>query len=79
MVLPPKPIHPEGETSTLTDSEFPSNIAVDTYDGKVHIEWDSDAPVTPMGQLPFLFSNHLVKTSVFRRKWALAVEFEELI
>jgi len=26
---------------------------VDTYDGKVHIEWDPNAAVTPMGQLPY--------------------------
>ena len=28
-------------------------VEVDTYAGKVHIEWDQDAAVTPIGQLPF--------------------------
>ena len=53
MVLPPKSINPKGETFALDESQFPTTIAVDTYDGKIHIEWDSEAPVTPMGQLPF--------------------------
>ena len=26
-------------------------IPVDTYAGRVHIEWDPDAPITPMGQV----------------------------
>jgi hypothetical protein len=30
-----------------------TTLATDTFDGKVHIEWDPDAAVTPMGQLPF--------------------------
>lgn len=28
-------------------------IGVDTFDGKVHIEWDPHATVTPFRQLPF--------------------------
>ena len=50
MTIKPKQTHPEGESSKNT---LPSNTAVDTYDGKIHIEWDSDASVTPMGQLPY--------------------------
>jgi hypothetical protein len=30
-----------------------SRVAVDTYAGRIHIEWDHNAAVTPMGQLPF--------------------------
>jgi hypothetical protein len=30
-----------------------SRVAVDTFAGRVHIEWDPDAAVTPLGQLPF--------------------------
>lgn len=26
---------------------------MDTFDGQLHIEWDPDASVTPIGQLPF--------------------------
>jgi len=30
-----------------------SRVAVDTFAGRIHIEWDHNAAVTPMGQLPF--------------------------
>ena len=53
MVLLAKSIHPKGDSLSPAKNGFPDTISVATYDGKVHIEWDSDAPVTPMGQLPF--------------------------
>lgn len=31
----------------------PPRVAVDTFAGRIHVEWDPDAAVTPMGQLPF--------------------------
>jgi hypothetical protein len=34
----------------------PGVIAVDTFDGKIHVEWDPTAAVTPIGQLPFFYS-----------------------
>lgn len=33
--------------------ERTSRVAVDTFAGRIHVEWDPDAAVTPMGQLPF--------------------------
>jgi len=30
-----------------------SSVGIDTYAGKIHVEWDPDAAVTPLGQLPF--------------------------
>lgn len=30
-----------------------SRVAVDTFAGRIHVEWDPDAAVTPLGQLPF--------------------------
>jgi DDE family transposase len=30
-----------------------SRVPVDTFAGRIYIEWDQDAAVTPMGQLPF--------------------------
>lgn len=30
-----------------------TRVAVDTFAGRVHVEWDPDAAVTPFGQLPF--------------------------
>jgi hypothetical protein len=41
--------HPEGEQPAV---EGRSAIA-DTFAGRVHVEWDATAPVTPLGQLPF--------------------------
>ena len=39
--------HPRGEQPTV---EVPSAIA-DTFAGRIHVEWDPTAPVTPLGQL----------------------------
>lgn len=53
MQLSVKPAHPSGESNLPVESELPKDIEVDTYAGKLHIEWDPDAAVTPIGQLPF--------------------------
>jgi len=53
MVLPPKAIHPVGEAKLPAKTALFEAVEVDTYAGKVHIEWDQDAAVTPIGQLPF--------------------------
>src|SRR5215510_6177040 len=41
--------HPLGEQPEVEEW---STVA-DTFAGRVHIEWDTAAPVTPLGQLPF--------------------------
>jgi hypothetical protein len=55
MLRPPKTIHPKGESEQLpipkNSSSFP--IAVDTFGGRVHVEWDEQSAATPLGQLPF--------------------------
>src|SRR5512137_2718309 len=28
-------------------------VTADTFAGRVHLEWDNSAPVTPFGQMPF--------------------------
>ena len=53
MVLPPKLIHPMGEAITAAKKALTEAVEVDTFDGKLHIEWDPTATVTPIGQLPF--------------------------
>lgn len=53
MVLPPKPIHPTGEAPLVKNNPILEAVQVDTYAGKLHVEWDPDGAVTPMGQLPF--------------------------
>jgi hypothetical protein len=30
-----------------------TQLAVDTFGGRVHVEWDPQSSVTPLGQLPF--------------------------
>ena len=39
-------------------------VAVDTFGGRVHVEWDPAAAVTPLGQLPF-FIDFLKVSGVF--------------
>ena len=53
MILPPKSAHPEGEGSIIDRSTLSDQVEVDTYDGKIFVEWDPNAAVTPLGQLPF--------------------------
>lgn len=53
MTLAPKPTHPTGTSLSVRKKRVPENTSVDTFDGKIHIEWDPDAAVTPIGQLPY--------------------------
>jgi len=53
MVLPPETVHPAGEQPLVTQNPLAQAVEVETYAGKLHVEWDADAAVTPMGQLPF--------------------------
>jgi hypothetical protein len=53
MVLPPKPLHPMGESVLAEERPLSKAIEVETFAGKVHVEWDPTAAVTPIGQLPF--------------------------
>ena len=53
MVLPPKKANPKGGELPPSKTSLLAASIVDTYDGKIHIEWDPDAAVTPLGQLPF--------------------------
>ncbi len=53
MVLAPKVAHPDCEEKGVEGSSISEQVEVETYDGKVFIEWDPDAAVTPLAQLPF--------------------------
>ncbi len=53
-------VHPLGELPMV---EGASAIA-DTFAGRVHVEWDATAPVTPFGQLPF-FIDYLKQAGLF--------------
>src|ERR1700675_4763519 len=52
--------HPAGEQPMV---EGRSAIA-DTFAGRIHVEWDNAAPVTPFGQLPF-FIEYLKQGGLF--------------
>ena len=53
MSSPFKSGHSKGESKSPTKSNLPEAVSVDTFNGKLHVEWDPDAAVTPLGQLPF--------------------------
>ena len=53
MVLSKNFPHPNGEAITSAKTALSQAIEVETFTGKVHVEWDPTAAVTPIGQLPF--------------------------
>src|SRR5690606_18800230 len=57
MTLPAMRTHQKGERPTSIEdaNNCPKNtrLSVDTFGGRVHVEWDPQAAVTPLGQLPF--------------------------
>src|ERR1700761_296971 len=52
--------HPLGEQPMVEAGA----ATVDTFAGRIHIEWDATAPVTPFGQLPF-FIDYLKQAGLF--------------
>src|SRR4030081_3628136 len=52
--------HPEGEQPPVEDF----SATAETFAGRVHVEWDSDGLVTPLGQLPF-FVEYLKQAGLF--------------
>ena len=45
--------HPEGEQKFLELIDKNEFIPVDTFGGKVHVKWDNQASLTPLGQVAF--------------------------
>lgn len=64
MKIPPDKVHQKGENQTLPIVQALDKVAVDTYSGRVHINWDHNTPVTPFGQLAF-FIEFLKRTELF--------------
>ena len=58
------PVHPAGEQPLIEQEVGPASLTLDTWAGPVRIEWDSSAPLTPFGQLPF-FIEYLKVASLF--------------
>src|SRR5689334_19444223 len=52
--------HPTGEQPEVDEW----SAVADTFAGRVHVEWDAMAPVTPLGQLPF-FIEYLKQGGLF--------------
>lgn len=58
--------HQNGAGKLVPQKPLSSKVSVDTFSGKIHIEWDPDAEVTPIGQLPF-FIQYLKYGQLFTR------------
>lgn len=55
MILPPKPTHPKGELKELSKRVAPTTLEVDTFEGKIHVEWEPGTS-PQWASLHFLFS-----------------------
>jgi len=56
-------VHPAGEAPRLPSASLP----VDMFGGRIHVEWDPQAAVTPLGQLPFFIE--FLKTAELFVPW----------
>jgi hypothetical protein len=60
--------HPQGEEKSLiistAEAALPASLPVDTVGQRFHVEWDPQAPVTPLGQLVF-FSQFLAAGGLY--------------
>ncbi len=54
----PQKRHPAGDRPGVERAVSGARVTVDTYAGPVHVEWDPDAAVTPLGHLAF-FAEYL--------------------
>jgi len=70
MKLPSSETHPQGENPKHEIAQAIDRIAVDTYGGRVYIDWDHETPVTALGQLSF-FIEFLKRTELFDQ-WVIA-------
>src|SRR6266545_3434178 len=46
-------LHPMGDQSLVEDEGLPPGVGLDSFAGPVQVEWDAEAALTPLGQLPF--------------------------
>ena len=45
--------HPQGEQQNGALIPVSGPVRLDTFGGRIHVEWNPEAAVTPLGQLPF--------------------------
>jgi len=55
-----------GEQQSLMFPAESKGLGSDTYAGKIHVEWDPQAAVTPLGQLSFFISFLKMKPALVR-------------
>jgi hypothetical protein len=58
------PAHLTGEQPPIAQAASPAPAILDTWAGPVRVEWDSSAPLTPHGQMPF-FIEYLKAAGLF--------------
>jgi hypothetical protein len=66
MKKPPTESHPQCENLESQIAQITGMVPVDTYGGRVYINWDHETPVTSLGQLSF-FTEFLKRTELFDR------------
>ncbi len=65
MVVKDKSFHPEGALKPEVSNAVSTLLSTETFDGKIHVEWDPSAAVTPIGPLPF-FIQYLKLGGLFK-------------
>ena len=65
-----------GELPAVVGRVSTGRVVADTFAGRVHVEWDSSAPVTPLGQLPF-FIEYLKQGGLFDGMVGLSAALHE--
>ena len=58
---------PLGDLVPAVFGDAISPVLADTFDGRIHIEWDSESAVTPLGQLAFFVD--FLKTAELFEPW----------
>ena len=56
-----------GEAKRKALARHEESVALDTFGGRIHVEWDPDAAATPLGQLPFFIE--FLKVSGLFNAW----------
>lgn len=56
--------HPLGDSQSKAWIPLADSVTVDTFGGRIHVEWNPQAAVTPLGQLPF-FIDYLHVSGLF--------------
>jgi hypothetical protein len=60
----PLSAHLSGEQPMAVATEPPGGVDLDSFFGPIRVEWDHEAAMTPLGQLPF-FIDFLKTTGLF--------------